>query len=313
MKTCNKCGLEKEESLFLKNKNTCKECKIYSTENKIAFDEKAKLYCSANFDEISADNDKEIKMCKHKHSIENRKEPPAKVEKVVTAAKTCSKCGIEKDNSFYLENKKICSDCRSVYGKAYSISHKTEISANKKVYGKKNAVAISDKNKIHYQENKEYYARYGKQYRADNKEELRVSKNAYTKTRRATDHAFNLKCLVSRSVNAAIKRNGGNKNGGSILDNLPCDIQKLKQHLENQFEPWMNWDNQGMYVKATWDPNDQSTWTWQIDHEKPHSDFHYTTMDCQEFRDCWALSNLRPLRADLNQRDGATRVRHKKR
>jgi len=32
----------------------------------------------------------------------------------------------------------------------------------------------------------------------------------------------------------------------------------------------------------------------------------------QVFRDCWALSNLRPYSAKQNQLDGATKLRHKK-
>jgi hypothetical protein len=35
-------------------------------------------------------------------------------------------------------------------------------------------------------------------------------------------------------------------------------------------------------------------------------------MDCQEFKDCWALSNLRPLNAKQNFWDGVNRIRHEK-
>jgi hypothetical protein len=49
---------------------------------------------------------------------------------------------------------------------------------------------------------------------------------------------------------------------------------------------------------------------FHFDHIIPHSTFHYETMDCQEFKDCWALSNLRPLSAKQNLLDGISRVRH---
>ena len=35
-------------------------------------------------------------------------------------------------------------------------------------------------------------------------------------------------------------------------------------------------------------------------------------MEDEEFKECWALSNLQPLSAKQNQSDGATKIRHKK-
>lgn len=87
-------------------------------------------------------------------------------------------------------------------------------------------------------------------------------------------------------------------------------MEKLKRHLEGQFESWMTWDNHGRYDVKTWNDNDQNTWTWQIDHIIPHSKFHYTSMENQEFKDCWALSNLRPYSAKQNVIDGTSRARH---
>jgi hypothetical protein len=58
-------------------------------------------------------------------------------------------------------------------------------------------------------------------------------------------------------------------------------------NLEKQFEPWMNWQNHGVY--KNWDDNDQSTWTWQIDHIIPQSDLPYTSMEDENFKKCWAL------------------------
>lgn len=89
-------------------------------------------------------------------------------------------------------------------------------------------------------------------------------------------------------------------------------FRELKKHLEEQFEPWMTWDNRGKYVYSSWDDNDSSTWIWQIDHIKPVSEFEFKTKTDPGFKECWALSNLRPLSAKQNQIDGATRIRHTK-
>ena len=67
----------------------------------------------------------------------------------------------------------------------------------------------------------------------------------------------------------------------------------------------MNWKNRGLYNPKTWDPDDSSTWKWQLDHKLPHSMFNYTSMEDQAFLDCWDLSNLEPISAleNLNKRN----------
>jgi hypothetical protein len=62
----------------------------------------------------------------------------------------------------------------------------------------------------------------------------------------------------------------------------------------------MNWDNYGVYRKAIWDDNDQSTWTWQIDHIIPQSKLKYSSVKEDNFKKCWALDNLRPLSSKEN-------------
>lgn len=106
--------------------------------------------------------------------------------------------------------------------------------------------------------------------------------------------------------------NNSKKYNLSIVNFLPYSILQLKQHLEKLFEPWMTWDNRGIYNPKTWDDNDTSTWTWQIDHIIPHSTFYYTSMKDDNFKKCWALNNLRPLNAKQNVLDGSTKIRHRR-
>lgn len=72
------------------------------------------------------------------------------------------------------------------------------------------------------------------------------------------------------------------------------------------------WHNWGIYDKNKWDDNDQSTWTWQIDHIIPLSEFKYTSFEDESFKKCWALENLRPYSAKQNFIDGVMRTRHSK-
>lgn len=67
---------------------------------------------------------------------------------------------------------------------------------------------------------------------------------------------------------------------------------------------WMTWDNHGVYKLNEWDDSNSNTWNWNVDHIIPHSNFYYTSMEDQEFKDCWALSNLRPYSAKQNILDG---------
>jgi hypothetical protein len=160
-----------------------------------------------------------------------------------------------------------------------------------------------------------------KQYRQSNKDKLRAYRNTRKEQdrknlrewefkKRHEDPAFKIRGIVSSSIRMAIKKRGKSKDG-SILKHLPYTIAELKDHLEKQFEPWMNWDNHGKYDLKSWDENDNTTWKWQIDHIIPHSDLPYDSMDHPNFHKCWALDNLRPLSAKQNLEYGTRRIRHK--
>ena len=130
----------------------------------------------------------------------------------------------------------------------------------------------------------------------DAKPENKIKANQREKERCQTDSCYKLRRRISSAVGKGLKKNCGSKHGSSILSKLPYTMQELRQHIESLFEPWMNWQNHGKY-----NPNRR---TWQIDHIKPHSSFHYTDMDCQKFKDCWSLSNLRPLESLANIKKG---------
>jgi hypothetical protein len=51
---------------------------------------------------------------------------------------------------------------------------------------------------------------------------------------------------------------------------------------------------------------------WNLDHIIPNSEFKYISIQDDEFKKCWSLSNLRPLSAKQNVLDGANKIRHKK-
>jgi len=127
---------------------------------------------------------------------------------------------------------------------------------------------------------------------------------------RKSNPSIKIRENISRSINSHLKSYNSTKNGESCLKHLPYSVQELKLHLESIFEPWMNWSNYGKYDTNLWDNNNTSTWTWQIDHIIPHSNFYYLSMIDESFKKCWALENLRPYSEKQNLLDGVTRVRY---
>jgi hypothetical protein len=121
----------------------------------------------------------------------------------------------------------------------------------------------------------------------------------------------NLKQSIIAKISSTLKIVGFPYNG-DIFNYLPYTPKDLKNHIENQFEPWMAWWNRGKYIVNHWKDNDPSTWKWQIDHIIPVSTFNYFSIGEDDFRKCWALDNLRPLSAKQNVIDGVRRVRHAK-
>lgn len=205
----------------------------------------------------------------------------------------CAHCKLEKpeclDNFYFRKtyNKwhSICKPCVSIYNKKYK---------------EKNREKILKKKKEYYYSNLEIHKQKAKKWREQNKEHIRDKKRAWKKEYKSKNPQYRLKERLSCSIYLALKKRGADKSGKSIADYLPYTMADLKEHLQSQFEPWMNWDNWGVYDPKTWDDNDPSTWTWQIDHIIPQSKFKYKSMKSKDFKKCWSLENLRPLSSKLN-------------
>lgn len=109
-----------------------------------------------------------------------------------------------------------------------------------------------------------------------------------------------LRSAISSSVTKGLRRGNCSKQNNSCWQYLGYSPAELRAYLESLFEPWMNWSNYGTYRADNWDDNNMSTWTWNIDHIKRHREFDYKSMEDLKFKECWKLSNLRPLSAKAN-------------
>lgn len=96
--------------------------------------------------------------------------------------------------------------------------------------------------------------------------------------RRNQNPSYKLRTNVSRAIRGMLKNK---QKTASCLCYLPYTPKQLKEHLENQFDENMSWDNYGSY--------------WQVDHIHPQSLLPYDSMEHPNFIKCWALENLQPL------------------
>jgi hypothetical protein len=213
--------------------------------------------------------------------------------------KVCTKCNLEKEDIDFSKDKNQCKLCVSLYQKTYQAEYRKAHKESTSLY-----------NKEYYLLNEKEIKEYKKEWSLDNKDYLSEYKNEWGKTKYHNDPSYRIRKRISWSIRNQLKKLDLSKGGESCLEKLPYSIQELKEHLESQFESWMNWSNHG--VLKNWDDNNPETWTWQIDHIIPQTDLPYTSMEDDNFKKCWALENLRPLSAKQNIVEGSSRMRHKK-
>jgi hypothetical protein len=237
--------------------------------------------------------------------------------------KICKICGISKNVDNFPISKQIlnkiyyrkqCKPCHMEINKKSRLKHykknKNIILEDKRKYYEDNKNIILNKVKIYNSTHKIQKNEYNMSYYKDNKKIMQIRSNIYRKEKRKTDPIYKLRADFSTIIRRALKNNGGSKKKSSIKKYLPYSIKELKLYLENQFEPWMTWENNSNYNTKIWNDNDQSTWTWQLDHIIPQSDLPYYSMEDDNFKKCWALNNLRPLNSKQNWMDGINRSRH---
>ncbi len=243
--------------------------------------------------------------------------------------KICKQCGESKDADCFRKGRRKCRKCEYDDFCVWRANNKDKIKAQSKRYSAKHKKAIKQKSRARYQKNSEEIKRQVKQYRESNPDKVRdtvqryyrnnkdkireyhkkyrkknagviaARKKRYEKSRTKIDPAFRLRRIVRNAVYCAILRAGSKKNG-SILGYLSYSIEELRRHIESQFEPWMNWDNWGVYDPDVWDDEDESTWTWHLDHIVRQADLPYDSFDHPNFGKCWALDNLRPYSSRRN-------------
>jgi hypothetical protein len=201
---------------------------------------------------------------------------------------------------------KICTSCMEDLDFIFFTKDKSKSDG----YYSKCKKCCSKKIKLFYINNPGYKALQDKNYYIANKRTIIQRQNKNETVRRKNDINFKLKKNLSRAISFNLNKNFACKNKKSCVKYLGYSMLEFKIYLESKFEMWMNWSNYGSYKANSWDDNDQSTWTWNIDHIIPQSMLPYYSMEDENFKKCWALGNLRPLSAKQNFIDVVTKIRH---
>ena len=212
--------------------------------------------------------------------------------------KSCSKCKIEKEfTSFHKSSKnKIgyrsqCISCENEYKEVNKdklkeyFKNRVYDPSIKKEYYLLNKERIKDNYRKYYENNKESKLEYQKEYQKNNKDK----RNSYLIERRQNDPLFKLITNVRNLIYNSFYYNGYSKNS-KTEELLGCSFEELKQHLESKFEPWMNWDNRGLY-------NGELNYGWDIDHVIPLSSVN-EEIDIIKLNH---YTNLQPLCSKVNR------------
>lgn len=231
--------------------------------------------------------------------------------------KVCKQCESEKLISEFRHQKRndkmyvsgTCKKCDNQNGKLRHLkfreSHREELRQANKIYYNTNKSKIKERQK-------DKKTIWDASYYRKNKKKIRIKQQLKSLQKYKNEPNFRIRKTVSKAISRHLKSSFSSKTGKSCLNYLEYRIQDLKEHLEYLWEPWMNWKNYGIYNKKTWNNNDPTTWTWNIDHIIPQSDLPYTSMEDENFKKCWSLDNLRPLSSKVNNLDGIQRIRHRR-
>jgi hypothetical protein len=185
---------------------------------------------------------------------------------------------LERTKKYYENNKEKCLEKQ----KNYKDNNKEYYKELQKKY----KLDHPNYNKEYYEKNKEKYSELMKRWYQKNKEEFNKKGNEYSKNRRKSDPMIKLIGYIRTRLWVAL----GSKRSKRTKDIFGCELNELKQHIESQFESWMNWENWGM-----------GDGKWVVDHIKPIS----SAKSEEEVYRLNHYTNLRPLCWRKNLEKGA--------
>lgn len=183
-----------------------------------------------------------IKKCIVCEELKNISEFPTRKDSKDGYRNNCKSCEKSKKRKYYKEN----------------IEH---IKINKKEYSEKNKEKTREYRVNYEKNNKEKIKSRNKEYYLNNKNEI-IKKAQLAKNKKIkNDPFFKLKHSIGNSIRRGFRRSVFHKNSKTI-EILGCSYISFREYLESKFEPWMNWENYGLY-------NGEEKYGWDLDHIIP--------------------------------------------
>jgi hypothetical protein len=220
--------------------------------------------------------------------------------------KICKKCDIPKEFSEFpkkVSNKDglntLCKKCfnlhRKEYLKNYNLKNKDTLDNYKKNYYLTNKDELNSKSKMYYLSNSDELKRKSLENKKINKEDpvkykiIKDKRNTYEINRRKTDILYGLSYKIRNVINQSLKNKNYTKRSNS-QEILGCSYEHFRLYIEGKFEPWMTWENRGLY-------NGEFNYGWDIDHIIPLS----TAKTEEEILKLNHYSNFQPLCSKINR------------
>jgi len=204
----------------------------------------------------------------------------------------CKLCKNEKSKSYRLLTSNIDKVKAKEYGKKWREKNKIKTKEYNKKWRKLNPdkvkefyknLKISNPDKVKNTYKKSYYKNRGKY-----KERRRKYNREYVKKRKL-DPIYKFNANIRSMISNLITERGYFKIS-KTQDILGCTFKEFKIYLESKFEPWMNWDNYGLY-------NGELNYGWDIDHIIPSS----SALTLNEVVKLNHFTNLQPLCSKINR------------
>ena len=145
--------------------------------------------------------------------------------------------------------------------KEYREKNKEKLKQKSLKYYQDNKDSLLNKANDYYLNNKDKVANKNKKYRSENKEKIKPKKAKYEREKREKDPLYKIKHNVRSMIRRAFVKKGYKKTTKSYLI-LGCSYDVFKTHIESLWQPWMSWDNYGLY-------NGTENYGWDIDHIQP--------------------------------------------
>lgn len=209
--------------------------------------------------------------------------------------KTCSTCGIEKDESFFGKSKKYssglryqCNECRKQY---YHKNHEKILKQKHDDYEKHKEQRLKDCAKYrkthrkemleyfkrHYQENREKILQ--QQHLRKISEPVKARRREHYKNVLKKDVRFMIEKRLRNRLRDAVKKQSGMKHG-KYHEIIGCNYETLKKHIESKFTEGQTWEK---LLNAE----------LHLDHIIPCDAYDLTKES--EQRKCFSYRNIQPL------------------